>query len=185
MTLGAVLVLALLVLLVLGKGSLGRLGLAWQTFGRVLGSADTAGRVQSALEPPPPPKPVKRSGEALRLLALLQREGRLVDFFMQDIQGATDEQIGVFVRELHRKGSAVLKSHVEIEPVLPQEEETTVEVPRGFDPSAIRLSGNLSGPPPYKGTLKHAGWRARDFNVPAPPEGQDELVLAPAEVDVP
>ena len=31
----------------------------------------------------------------LRLLALLQREGRLVDFLMEDIAGATDQQIGM------------------------------------------------------------------------------------------
>ena len=45
--------------------------------------------------------------------------------------------------------------------------------------------GNLTGQPPYRGTLKHAGWRARDYTLPAPAEGLDELVLAPAEVDLP
>ena len=45
-------------------------------------------------------KEKKPTAEPLRLLALLQREGRLVDFLLEDIQGATDEQIGAGVRGL-------------------------------------------------------------------------------------
>ena len=43
-----------------------------------------------------------------------------------------------------------------------QEEETTVEVPPSFDPSAVRLTGNVTGTGPYRGTLKHKGWRVVD-----------------------
>ena len=32
-------------------------------------------------------------------------------------------------------------------------------VPRGFDPSEIRLIGEAKGEPPFKGTLRHHGWR--------------------------
>ena len=86
----------------------------------------------------------------LVLLALLQREGRVLDFLLEDIAAATDEQIGAGVRELHRKAQAVLKEHLTLEPVLSQKEEETVEVPAGFDPSAIRLTGNVSGNPPFR-----------------------------------
>src|SRR5438270_2123344 len=130
--------------------------------------------------PPPPPQPPKRSAEPLRLLSLLQREGRVLDFFLEDISGAPDDLVGAGVRELHRKAQTVLKEHLTLEPVLPQREEETVEVPAGFDPSAIRLTGNVSGNPPFKGTLKHHGWRVKDYKLAAPPEGQDEFVMAPA-----
>jgi Domain of unknown function (DUF2760) len=168
-------------------GGFARFGLAWQAFRRVSADAAFAEKVNALLNPPPPepPKPVKRSAEPLRLLALLQREGRILDFFLEDISGAPDDLVGAGVRELHRKAQTVLKEHLTLEPVLPQKEEETVEVPAGFDPSAIRLTGNVSGQPPFRGTLKHHGWRVKDYKLAAPPEGQDEFVVAPAEVDLP
>lgn len=168
-------------------GGFARFGPAWQAFRRVSADAAFAEKVSALLNPPPPepPKPKKRSAEPLRLLALLQREGRVLDFFLEDISGAPDDLVGAGVRELHRKAQAVLKEHLTLEPVLPQKEEETVEVPAGFDPSAIRLTGNVSGNPPFRGTLKHHGWRVKDYKLAAPPEGQDEFVVAPAEVDLP
>jgi hypothetical protein len=168
-------------------GGFARVGLAWQAFRRVSADAAFAEKVNALLNPPPPepPKPVKRSAEPLRLLALLQRDGRLIDFFLEDISPYSDVDVGAGVRELHRKAQAVLKEHLTLEPVLPQKEEETVEVPAGFDPSAIRLTGNVSGNPPFRGTLKHHGWRVKDYKLADPPEGQDEFVVAPAEVDLP
>jgi hypothetical protein len=68
--------------------------------------------------------------------------------------------------------------------VLPQQEGAPVEVPVGFDPSAIRVTGNVTGQPPFRGTLLHHGWRVKELKLTPPPEGQDELVLHPAEVEV-
>src|SRR5438067_9211815 len=135
--------------------------------------------------PPPPPQPPKRSAEPRRLLALLQREGRVLDFFLEDISGASDEQVGAGVRELHRKAQAALKEHLTLGPVLPQAEGEAVEVPPGFDPSAVRLTGNVTGQPPFRGTLRHQGWRVRELKLAPPPQGQDEFVLMPAEVELP
>jgi hypothetical protein len=186
LTLAVIVVVAFLGLLVLGGGSLARLGLAWSAFRRLLSDAAVGERIRPLLEAPAaPPKSAKRSGEPLRLLRLLQRDSKMVDFLMQDIAGASDSDIAVFVRDMHPKAQKVLKEHVAIEAVLLQAEGETVEIPRGFDPSAVQLLGNLTGQPPYRGTLKHAGWRAKDFNLPAPAEGLDEFVLAPAEVDLP
>jgi hypothetical protein len=180
-----VVVVELLVLLAVGGGSMARLGLAWHVFRRTLAEPVFADKVQALIQPPPPPPPPKKSGEALRLLILLQRKGRLLDFLLEDIQGATNEQIGAGVRELHRESQAVLKEHLTLEPVLPQSEGDVVEAPPGFDPSAIRLTGNVTGQPPFRGVLKHHGWRVKDFTLAAPPEGQDEFVVAPAEVELP
>ena len=94
---------------------------------------------------PPPPSPPKQSGEPLRLLTLLQRNGRLLDFLLEDVQGATNEQIGAGVRELHKESQDGLKEHLVLAPVLPGEEGDAVEVPAGFDPSAMRLTGNVTG----------------------------------------
>ena len=132
--------------------------------------------------PPPPPKP---SGAALRMLALLQAEARLVDFLLEDISGAADAQIGQAVREVHRKAQAALRQHAVIETVLPGNEGDTTTVPRGFDPSAIRVIGNVTGEPPFTGQVQHPGWRVRELKLAPPPEGADEFVLQPAEVQIP
>ena len=71
-----------------------------------------------------------------------------------------------------------------LEPVLGQSEGDQVTVPAGFDPSAIRLVGNVSGQPPFTGTLQHAGWKVRAASLPKPADGQDEFVLMPAEVEL-
>ena len=41
------------------------------------------------------------------------------------------------------------------------------------------------GSPPFTGTLRHHGWKARDVRLPPPPAGQDARLLAPAEVELP
>jgi hypothetical protein len=184
LTLAATALVVLLVLLILGRGSLARLGPATQAFAHVLRDAAAAARVASALHPPPP-KPPRPSGEPLRLLTLLQREGRLLDFVLEDVTQASDEQIGAGVRELHPKWQTAVKEHLVLEPVLAGEEGTPVEVPTGFDPSAIRLTGNVTGQPPFRGTLYHHGWRVKDYKLDAPPQGQDEFIIQPAQVELP
>jgi hypothetical protein len=187
LTLAVAVVVKLLALLVVGKGSFAHLGLACKAFFRVLGDAASAERFRPLLEPPAPEavKPARLSPEPLRLLNLLQREGRLLDFLLEDIGAAADEQVGAGVRELHRKAQAVIKEHLILEPVLPKNEGETVDVPPHFDPSAIRLTGNVTGQPPFRGVLQHHGWRVKNYTLPALPEGQDPFVLAPAEVELP
>lgn len=137
------------------------------------------------IKPVEPPKPAKPSGAPLRMLALLQAESRLVDFLMEDIQGLKDEQIGQFVREMHKKAQAALKQHAKIEPVLSGNEGETTTVAKGFDPSAVRVIGNISGEPPFSGQINHPGWRVKELKLATPPEGADEFVLQPAEVQIP
>lgn len=187
LTLAVAAVLKILILLIAGKGSLARFGLALKTYFRVLGDAALTERIRPLLEPPAEEaaKPPRLSPEPLRLLALLQREGRLLDFLLEDIQAASDDQIGAGVRELHRQAQTVIKEHLVLEPVLAKNEGETVEIPSPFDPSAIRLTGNVTGQPPFRGTLQHHGWRVKNYTLPDLPSGQDAFVLAPAEVELP
>jgi hypothetical protein len=130
--------------------------------------------------PPPPPRP---TGEPLRLLALLQTEARLVDFLMEDISGAQDQQVGQAVREIHRKGQQVLKQHLTLEPIL-DPDQPTATVPKGFDPSAVRVVGNVTGEPPFTGSVEHPGWKVKEIRLPQVAEGQDQFVIQPAEVQL-
>ena len=137
---------------------------------------------KKAAPPPPPPKPT--ADAAVQLLALFQREGRLVDFLREDIQPYDDAQIGAAVREIHKACREVLTEHLTLEPVLSGNEGDEITVPQGFDPSAIRLTGNVSGEPPFHGSLRHAGWRATQVKLPAQPAGQDPKIVTPAEVEI-
>ena len=129
------------------------------------------------------PAQPQRDG-ALVLLALFQREGRLVDFLREGLDGHDDAQIGAAARDVHRGCKKVLDEHFAFEPMLPGEEEASVTVPRGFDPSEIRLIGEAKGEPPFKGTLRHHGWRATQAKLPGLADGVDRTVVAPAEVEV-
>ena len=136
-------------------------------------------------KPAPTPVPAKLAPDtAIQLLALFQREGRLIDFLREDIQPYDDAQIGAAVRTIHQACRLALAEHVTLEPVLSGHEGDDVTVPHSFDPSAIRLTGNVSGEPPFRGALRHAGWRAVQVKLPAQPSGQDPRIVAPAEVEI-
>lgn len=155
--------------------------LALKVSQRITTEPTFANDVDKLFLPPPPPKP---SGEPIRLLTILQREARLLDFLMENIGAYQDADIGASVRDIHTKAQAVLKKHLTIVPVLDQPEGAKVTIPVGFDPSAIRVVGNVTGNPPFTGSLAHGGWRVKSLDVPKPPEGADEFVIAPAEVEL-
>ena len=131
-----------------------------------------------------PPRPRDVTPGALQLLALLQREGRLLDFLSEDIDGYDDAAIGAAVRDIHKGCKKVVNEHFGVEPVMDAEENEAVTVDTGFDPGHIRLTGNISGSPPFKGTLKHHGWRAAKVSLPTLSDGVDATIVAPAEVEL-
>ncbi len=165
-------------------GSFGRFLRGQSLASRWLKEPEFAEKVNALSVPAKPVPPPKPSAEPLWLLTVLQREGRLLDFLVEDIQACTDDQIGAAAREVHRHCHRAIKDHLALEPVLNKAEGDTVEIASGFDPSAIRLTGNVAGQPPFKGALKHHGWRVKEIKLAKPPEGQDQFVVQPAEVEV-
>jgi uncharacterized protein DUF2760 len=121
---------------------------------------------------------------ALQLLSLLQREGRLVDFLQQDITAFSDADVGVAARVVHEGCRRALRAHAEIEPVLPEDEGSSVRLAVGFDADEVKLVGQVQGEPPYTGVLRHHGWRAKKIVLPQLVGGHDARVLAPAEVEL-
>ena len=122
---------------------------------------------------------------AVQLLALLQRDGRLVDFFSEDIAPYQDAQIGAAVRELHANCRKALAQYVTLEPIIVGEEDRSVTVDEGFDPASVRLVGNVTGRPPLRGLLRHRGWRVTEVNLPSlSPQRAGRAVVAPAEVEI-
>ncbi|MGY8688735.1 MAG: DUF2760 domain-containing protein, partial [Verrucomicrobiales bacterium] len=116
--------------------------------------------VKSAALPSTPATSASADAEVIAFLALLQEKGRLVDFFMDDVTGFNDAEVGAAARVVHQGCTAVLKEHLTIEPVAQEDEGTLLSMPEGYNAADFRLLGNVSGEPPYEGTLVHKGWRA-------------------------
>ena len=137
--------------------------------------------VTAAAPPPLAPRP---ADGALRLLGLLQAEGRLVDFLEEDLAPYPDDQIGGAVRAIHEGCRKALHAQFAFEPVLRGAEGEDVTVDAGFDAAEVRLIGNVAGAPPFRGVLRHGGWRATAATLPER-QGIDPRVIAPAEVEIP
>jgi len=136
------------------------------------------------MQPVPVAAPAAPSPDpALRLLALLQQEGRLIDFLAEDIAAYDDAQIGAAVRAIHDSCGKALRAHIELQRVFAAEDGSQVTVDPGFDPAAVRLTGNVVGAPPFRGTLQHGGWRATKVSLPE--AAGDAHIIAPAEVEIP
>lgn len=177
-----------------------RLSYAFRTFFSILGSGEIPGEVAEDLVPPapapaarveraepelpPPPPQVETSDRAVQMLALLQRDGRLIDFLTEDLSAYADEQVGAAVRGMHESCREALEKYVKLEPIIGSDEGRPVTVPEGFDPAAIKLVGNVTGRPPLRGVLQHRGWRAAVVNLPPLPDGAGRAVVAPAEVEI-
>ena len=174
-----------------------RISYAFRSFFGILSSGQlpedvTRELVQPYAEPaaPPklaqstPPQPAADSTDrAVQILAILQREGRLIDFLTEDISPYPDAQIGAAVRDLHQSCKQALEKYVKLEPVIQSEEGQPVTVQEA-DPATIKLIGNVTGKPPLRGTLRHRGWQVSAVNLPPLLEGKGRTVIAPAEVEV-
>jgi hypothetical protein len=142
--------------------------------------------VPAALPPPAPLlTPEQAHASALFLLGLLQREGRLLDFLTEDLASYSDGDVGAAARLVHEGCRKALAQYVPVEAVVAKAEGDSVTVPTGFDANRWRLVGNVSGPGPWSGALKHHGWVATKVALPAVPTSVDLKVLAPAEVELP
>ena len=184
--------LAALILWVIVR-SLGN-GLVAGVRAEVSGQAAAVTQTASASQPTtptatPPAIPASDSraveAGAIQMLAILQREGRLVDFLQEDLSPFDDAQIGAAVRSVHAGCKQALDEHVQLEAIYTQPEGSMVTVEPGFDAYAVRLSGNVSGEPPFTGRLQHSGWRASGIELPTQVDAQrDDKIVAAAEVEV-
>ena len=116
------------------------------------------------------------------MLALLQRDGRLIDFLMEDLATYSDEQVGA--------GSATcIAGAVRPSTNAPRSRRSSTR-PRaahrcrsGADPARVKVVGNAAGSPPFRGVLQHRGWEATRLDLPPLP-ATGRSIVAPAEVEV-
>jgi len=184
-----------------------RLSLAFGALFKTMGDAEFAARIRddqvgpvAAPAPAPAPAPVPTPAPApapapvtlrvatpdaaMQLLALLQREARLIDFANENIAAYADADIGAAARVVHEGCARVLREHFTIEPVRTELEGARLTLPEGFDAASVRLTGNVVGKAPFTGVLNHRGWRAAEVRLPQLAEQHDARILAPAEVEL-
>jgi hypothetical protein len=153
-------------------------------YGRVPDDIVEAVVTKTAVAPPPAPSGAPDEGDrAVQLLALLQRDGRLVDFLMEDLAAYPDAQVGAAVRDVHGGCRAALGRYVSLSAVIDDEEGAAVAVERDADPARVKVIGAVSGEPPYRGVLRHQGWEATGIDLP-PLAATGRTIVAPAEVEV-
>ena len=118
-------------------------------------------------------------------MAALQREARFIDFIEESLAGYSDAQIGAVARDVHRDCGTVLKRLFELRPAVVQDEGSEMELCAGFDAGRFRLTGNVTGDPPFRGRLVHPGWEATKCQLPTWSGSKDSArVIAPAEVEL-
>src|SRR5437868_15439832 len=152
----------------------GRLWFAVVCFFRIVFNPEFARRVAEAERPVEP---------SWNVLTTLQREGRLIDFCEEDLAGFSDAQVGAAARTVHDGCRKAVREAFTLIPVRAEPEGSPVTLAAGFDPRAVRLTGNVTGSPPFSGVLRHHGWKAAQVRLPA--ASGDSSLIAPAEVELP
>lgn len=166
----------------------------WVLAEGILAGRSPAPAAAPAAEPPEPTPAAPKArnedidAEVVHFLGLLQQKGRFVDFLMEDVTSFSNEQVGAAARVVHQGCSRVLKEFFTIAPAHEGEDGSQVTLDSGYDSARYQLTGKVDGAPPFKGSLAHHGWVAREVKLPRivdtkrkPEKG---LVIAPAEVEI-
>lgn len=180
-----------------------RLWLAWVSFFRILFSGRFAASVaelevggprasapseavvapQPAPSEPPPAAAASSTDGALQLLSLLQREGRFVDFVQQDITKFSDADIGAAARLVHEGCRRALTAHARVVSVRSEPEGSRLTLEHAS--ADVKLVGNVAGSAPFRGVLRHRGWRVEELTLPTRIGAHDPQLLAAAELELP
>ncbi len=134
----------------------------------------------------PAPVVLKESttDSALQLLGLLQKQARFIDFIKEDVSAYSDSEVGAAARVVHDGCSKIINEHFDLQPIRTEQESTKITLAKGFDATAIRLTGNIVGEAPFTGSLIHKGWQATNVKLPKLTENHNASVIASAEVEL-
>jgi hypothetical protein len=103
---------------------------------------------------------------------------------MEDLSTYSDAQIGAAVRDVHDGCRRGLDRYFTLDAIVSGREGDSTTISDPIDPAAIRLLGNTTGRPPFRGTLLHRGWRASRVELPPLGAESSRRVVAQAEIEV-
>jgi len=130
-----------------------------------------------------PEAPLRSNDSALQLLTLLQREGRFVDFVQQELAAFGDADIGAAARVVHEGCRRAIRAHARVVSVRNEAEGSTLTLERAGED--VKLVGNVAGSAPFRGVLRHRGWRVEELTLPTVVGAHDPALVAPAELELP
>jgi len=158
------------------------LGLAFKAFMKAFKEPEKA---QQFIEDSDTPKQMEHTDSShLRLLCYLQQSSRLIDFLKEDITPFSDAQVGAAVRKIHQDCAQAVEELVTIRPLKDEQEGSTIQVPKGYNPSEVKVVGKVKGEAPFTGVLVHRGWKAQKRSLPKKTGEQTLDVICPAEVEI-
>lgn len=158
------------------------LGLAFKAFIKAFKEPE---KTQQFVDDTAAPMQLETSDQShLRLLNYLQQTSRLIDFIKEDIASFNDAQVGAAVRKIHQDCAQALEELVTIRPLKDEQEGTTIQIPKGYNPAEVKVVGKVKGEPPFTGTLVHRGWKAQKRSLPKKTGEQTPEVICPAEIEV-
>jgi hypothetical protein len=178
---------------------LSRIWLSWVTSFRILFDGRFASKVALLVDGPveeestrpvalpteprePPAKEAASASGALQLLSLLQREGRFVDFVQQELASFSDADIGAAARVVHEGCRRAIRAHARVVSVRSEAEGTSLTLERASDD--VKLVGRVFGSAPFRGVLRHRGWRVEELTLPTLVGAYDPRLVAPAELEL-
>jgi hypothetical protein len=179
---------------------LNRIWLSWVTSFRILFDGRFAAKVAllrdgdvgpestpSVALPIPLREPSKEAAlastnAALQLLSLLQREGRFVDFVQQELASFSDADIGAAARVVHEGCRRAIRAHARVVSVRSEAEGASLTLERASDD--VKLVGKVAGSAPFRGVLRHRGWRVEELTLPTLVGAHDPRLVAPAELEL-
>lgn len=121
--------------------------------------------------------------DALTLLAMLQREARLVDLIQEPLEQYSDAQVGAAARPCLAQCRSTLSRAFDLQPVVKQAEGTSVELPEVVSPLRYQWVGAANSEL-KQGRLVHPGWQAGRCELAHwTGAADDHRVIAPAQIE--
>lgn len=128
--------------------------------------------------------------EVVNLLGLLQKQGRFLDFVMNDITQYSDQQVSTASRIVHQGCSKVLKEYFDIQPVFNDPEGSSIQLSSSTNPRYYRMLGQdneiSSQSAPDSAYLLHKGWQTLSVNLPKRVKADQaaKRLISPAELEI-
>lgn len=120
-----------------------------------------------------------------QLLALLQKQGRFVDFMQHNIDHYSDDEIAAAARVVHQGCQKVLREYCRFDTIHSAQEGQLVSLEADmFDTREIVLSGNVANQRPLTGKLIHRGWKLVALNFPILTGDAKPEVIQPARIEI-
>lgn len=128
--------------------------------------------------------------DVIAFLGLLQKQGRFLDFVMNDITKYSNEQVSTASRIVHQGCSKVLSEYFDIQPIFEGMEGSSVDLTKTDNRKIYKIIGKKQDDNKEESFssayLLHKGWQTLSINLPKRinSEYPDLKVIAPAELEI-